>query len=218
MKTDLLKNLKRAVQEYDAAAAGRLAVESIETGIDPIETLDVLTKAIQEVGEQFESGRLFLPELVAAAEAMSKATGPLEHEIKRLGKKKESLGTVVIGTVYGDIHDIGKNMVATLFKAAGFRVVDCGTNVQADVFIEAVQQSDADILALSALLTTTAPQQRRVIHALVEKGIRSNVKIMVGGGGITRQFADEIGADGYDATAPGAVALGKRLLGISGEA
>jgi corrinoid protein of di/trimethylamine methyltransferase len=215
MKQEIFEQLKQSVQEFDTEAAEKAARQSIEESIDPLETLDVLTQAIREIGDQFESGDVFLPELIAAAEAMSAATGPLEEEIQRLGKKKESLGTVVIGTVYGDIHDIGKNMVATLFKASGFEVHDCGSNVEASTFINTVEKQNADILALSALLTTTAPEQRKIINSLTEQGKRESIKVMVGGGGITKQFADEIGADGYDATASGAVALGKRLLGIS---
>jgi corrinoid protein of di/trimethylamine methyltransferase len=215
MKETLFDNLMRAILEYDAEAAESLANESIAAGIDPIETLDILTKAIQIVGEQFGSGKLYLPELIAAAEAMSKATAQLEAEIQRQGRKKDSICTVVIGTVRGDIHDIGKNMVATLFKASGFDVVDCGINVTADTFIQAIQKHNADMLALSALLSTTAPEQRKVINTLIEKGLRDKVKVMVGGGGITKKFAEDIGADGYDATASGAVVLGKRLMGIS---
>jgi corrinoid protein of di/trimethylamine methyltransferase len=214
MNEELFKNLKIAIQEYDADTAETLARQALEEGIDPIATLDVLTAAIREIGDKFASGELFLPELIAAAEAMSRATGPLEEEIQRQGKKKESLGTVLIGTVFGDIHDIGKNMVATMFKASGFQVIDSGVNVKADTFIEAVRERGPDILALSALLTTTAREQKKIIQSLQEKGIRESVKVIVGGGGITRQFADSIGADGYDATASGAIALGKKVLGL----
>ena len=203
------------MQEFDSNASKDMAQKAIDEQIDPLETLDVLTSAIREIGDQFEAGEVFLPELIAAAEAMSSATAPLEEEIQRLGKTKESLGKVVIGTVYGDIHDIGKNMVATLFKASGFDVIDCGSNVESGTFLEEIQKQNADILAMSALLTTTAPEQRKVIHSLSEAGLREKVKVIVGGGGITKQFADEIGADGYDATASGAVRLGKQLMGRS---
>jgi trimethylamine corrinoid protein len=214
MKDELLKKLRNAILEYDADEAGKLAARSIEEEIDPIETLEVLTVTIKEVGDQFGRGDLFLPELIAAAEAMSRATEPLEVEIRNQGKKKKSQGTVVIGTVYGDIHDIGKNMVATLLKAAGFNVVDCGVNVQVDKFLDFIVREEADILALSALLTTTAPEQKKIIKSLSEKGMRDKVKVIVGGGGITKQFADSIGADGYDATATGAAALAKSLLSL----
>jgi len=214
MEKDTIAALKQAIWDYDSAEANRLAKESLEAGVDPLETLDALTEAIRVVGTKFGTGELFLPELIAAAEAMSKATTPLEEEIKEQGKTKKSLAKVVVGTVFGDIHDIGKNMVATLFKASGFDVVDCGVNVKADAFLQKVGEENADILALSALLTTTAPEQRKTINALKEAGIRDKVKVIVGGGGITRKFADDIGADGYDATASGAVGLCKNLMGI----
>jgi 5-methyltetrahydrofolate--homocysteine methyltransferase len=120
---------------------------------------------------------------------------------------------VVIGTVAGDIHDIGKNMVGTLLKAGGFEVHDLGIDIQADKFVEAVVEYEAEILAMSALLTTTAPQQKKVIELLKEQGLRDKVKVMVGGGGISEDFAETIGADGYDPTAPGAVNLARRFVG-----
>lgn len=144
---------------------------------------------------------------------MSAATTILEEEIKRTGARRENKGIVVIGTVAGDIHDIGKNMVGTLLKANGFKVHDLGVNIQADKFIEAVVEYDAQILAMSALLTTTAPQQREVIKQLKERGIRDKVKVMVGGAATTESFAESIGADGWDATAPGTVNLAHRLVG-----
>jgi methylmalonyl-CoA mutase cobalamin-binding domain/chain len=128
--------------------------------------------------------------------------------------RQQGLGVVVIGTVFGDIHDIGKNMVATLLRAAGFVVHDLGINITAAAFVDAVAKHNAQVLALSALLTTTAPEQKKVIELLREAGLREQVKVIVGGGGITAAFADSIGADGYDATAPGAVKLARRLLGV----
>ncbi len=137
----------------------------------------------------------------------------LEEEIRRTGAKRESLGIVVVGTVFGDIHDIGKAMVCTFLTAGGFEVHDLGVNVRAEQFAEATNNYKADVLAMSALLTTTAAEQRKIIGILKEKGIRESVKIMVGGGAITQEFADDIGADGYDPTAPGAVELARRLIG-----
>jgi len=130
-----------------------------------------------------------------------------------VGAKKESVGSVVIGTVYGDIHSIGKTMVATLLSADGFAVNDLGINVTAESFVEAAKKYKADILAMSALMTTTAPEQRRVIEILREEDLRDKVKIMIGGGAITQEFASGIGADGYDPTAPGAVKLARSLIG-----
>ena len=154
-----------------------------------------------------------IPELVGAAEAMKSATPIIEEEIRKIGKKRETAGVIVIGTVKGDIHDIGKNMVATLVTIDGFTVHDLGTDLSAEQFIEAVKQYQADILAMSALLTMTAREQRKVIDALKKAGLRDKVRVMVGGAAITQEFADDIGADGYDPTAVGAVKLARRLTG-----
>ena len=137
----------------------------------------------------------------------------IDEEIRRKALKRESLGTVVIGTVYGDIHTIGKTMVAILLNANGFIVHDLGTNVTSEQFLGAVRNYKPDILAMSALMTMTVPEQRKIIAALTEGGVRSKVKVMVGGAAVTQEFADEIGADGYDPTAPGAVELARTLVG-----
>lgn len=213
MSEQILENLRQAVIEYDAKAATEWARRAVDEKVDPIEALNALTEAIRHIGDLFGRGELWLPDLIAASESMSAATEILEEEIKRTGAKQKSLGVVVIGTVAGDIHDIGKNMVGTLLKAGGFEVHDLGIDIQADQFVEAVVQHDAQILAMSALLTTTAPQQRKVIELLKEKGLREKIKVLVGGGGITEEFAEKIGADGYDPTAPGAVNLARHLVG-----
>ena len=143
---------------------------------------------------------------------MQSAMPILEEELTKKGQKRESAGTVVIGTVYGDIHDIGKTMVGTLLTAAGFSVYDIGVNRTVEEFLAAVREHKPDILAMSALLTMTAPEQQKVIEILKEEGLRDKLKIIVGGGAITQEFANEINADGYDATAPGAVGLARKLL------
>ena len=214
MSIDILSRLKKAILEYDEAGAANCARKVVEEGINPVEALNAMTVAIRQVGDGFGSGELFLPDLVGAADAMSAATPILEEEISRSGASRESLGIIVIGTVYGDIHTIGKTMVATLLSAEGFQVIDLGINVTAEGFIEGVKKHNANILAMSALLTTTAPEQRKVIDHLNKEGIRDKVKVIVGGGAITQEFADSIGADGYDPTAPGSVKLVRKLIGI----
>jgi corrinoid protein of di/trimethylamine methyltransferase len=213
MAVESLENLKRAVIEYDTEGAARWARKIVEEKIDPITALDALTETIRQVGDRFGRGELWLPDLVGAAEAMQAAMPILEEELKKTGAKREALGTVVVGTVFGDIHSIGKSMVCTLLVAGGFEVHDLGVNIKAEEFVEAIESHKADVLAMSALLTMTAAEQRKVINALKEKGIREKVKVMVGGGAITAEFAQSIGADGYDPTAPGAVELARRLVG-----
>ena len=213
MAVETLENLKRAIIEYDAEAAADWARKALNNKVAPITAMNAVTEAVREVGDRFGKGELWLPDLVGAADAMQAAMHILEAEIKRSGAKRQSLGTVVIGTVFGDIHNIGKDMVSTLLIAGGFEVRNLGVNIKAEEFIEAIQKYKADILAMSALLTTTAIEQKKVIDALKEKGIREKVKVMVGGGAITADFAKSIGADGYDPTAPGAVKLARRLVG-----
>ena len=213
MSIDILEGLGKAIIEYDAEAAASLAQRAITEKVDPLKALNVLTVAIRQVGDAFNKRELFLPELVAAADVMTRAMPILEEEMRKRGEKRESLGKVVIGTVRGDIHNIGKSMVATLLVAEGFAVYDLGIDVPAEAYIEVVRNNEADILAMSALLTTTATEQRKFIETMKEEGIRDKVKIMIGGGAITQEFADHIGADGYDPTAPGAVKLARTLIG-----
>lgn len=214
METEILQNLKQAVIDLDPAAAKEWAQKAVADAVDPVKSLDALTQAIRKVGDDFESGEVWLPDLVGAADALQAAMPIIEEDIKRRGAVRESLGIVVIGTVKGDIHTIGKMMVSTFLTAAGFTVYDIGVDVDAQQFMDAVKEYKAEVLAMSALLTFTAPEQKRVIQALEEAGIRDSVKVIVGGGAITGSFAENIGADGYSPAAPGAVGLIKGLLGI----
>jgi corrinoid protein of di/trimethylamine methyltransferase len=213
MESQILEGLKKAVLEYDGEAAADWADKAVEQKVDPLKALDALTGAIRQVGEGFGKGDLWLPDLVGAADAMKKAMPIIEEEISRSGKEQRTLGVVVIGTVRGDLHDIGKTMVATMLTAEGFTVHDLGIDVPAEQFVVGTKEHKADILAMSALLTTTAPEQRKVIEMLAAQGLRDRVKVMVGGGAITENFAESVGADGYDPTAPGAAKLARKLLG-----
>ncbi len=210
--SEILGNLKKAILGYDNAGAESWARRAVHEGIDPIKTMDVLTEAIKQIGIGFGKGELWLPDLVGAAGAMQAAIPIIEEQIKRRGETRQSSGLVVIGTVLGDIHNIGKDMVATLLVADGFEVVNLGVNITAEQFVAATREHNPAILAISALMTTTAPEQGRVIDALKREGLRDKVKIMVGGGAITQEFADRIGADGYSPLATGAANLVRKLL------
>ena len=211
---DFIEKLKNTVLEFDIDNAELIARQAIDTGVDPIEAANALTEGIRIIGDQFGKGELFLPDLVCASEVLKKAFPIINEAIEAKGQKQTSLGKVVIGTVFGDIHSIGKGMVATLLYAAGFEVIDLGINVKGEDFLKAVKEQNADILAMSALLTTTAMEQKNVIEGLKKDGLRDRVKVIVGGSPINQEFADSIGADGYGATAPEGVKIAKRLLGI----
>jgi methanogenic corrinoid protein MtbC1 len=210
---DPMEQLKSALLNYDIAGTREAAQAIVDQGLDPAAGLGVVMDALREVGDSYAREELWLPDLVVSANTAQAALPILEAEIKRTGKSVENKGTVVIGTVFGDLHSIGKTMVSVLLSAQGFRLVDLGTNIPAETFVAAVQEHQPDVLALSALLTTTAPEQGKVIKALEEAGLRQQVKIMVGGGAITPEFAQMIGADGYGATAPEAVSVAQEMLG-----
>jgi trimethylamine corrinoid protein len=213
MSEEILSSLRKALRDYDGDQCIVLANEAIKKGVDPLMAISALTEEIQKIGEGFNQGELFLPDLIGAGSAMQAAMKVLTSELKKRGVTRESLGVVVIGTVFGDMHTIGKDMVATLLTAEGFSVHDLGIDVKADKFISAVKQLAPDILAMSTLLTTTAKEQIVVIDALKKEKLRGKVKVMVGGGAIDQTFATHIGADGYASSAPEAVVLAKSLIG-----
>lgn len=204
---------------YEAIVKGKLPVaveitqQAIEQGIDPQHIIDdYMIRAMEEIGARFEAGKAFVPELLMAARAMK---GPLDL-LKPLlkGDSTQIVGTVVIGTVKGDLHDIGKNLVASMLEGCGFNVVNIGSDVSSEKFVEKVKEHNADILCMSALLTTTMVYMKTVIEALESAGLRSKVKIMVGGAPINEKFATSVGADGYSPNANAAVALAKQLINI----
>ena len=210
---EILINLQKAILDYDSIKAKSCAKKAVEEGIDPVIAMDVLTETIRQVGDRFGEGELWLPDLIGAASTMQAAIPILEEQFSKTGRTRNSLGRVVIGTVAGDMHNVGKDMVATLLAATGFEVINLGIDISAEQFIAAIKEHNPGILAMSALMTMTAREQEKVINTLKKEGIRDRVKIMVGGGAITQEFANEIGADGYGLAATNAVDLAKALIG-----
>jgi len=209
-----LKSCAQAVLDGDSDKAETLAREALEKKYPPLEVIEKgFVKGIHEVGRLWEEGVLFLPELVMGAEAMRKAMGVLQPVLSKSKDRPKSSGHVVIGTIEGDIHDIGKTLVATMLSANGFEVTDLGADVPAGRFIDEAQARGAGCIAISALLTTTMSGQRRVIEELKKRSMRSTVKIMVGGAPCSDAWAREIGADGYAGDAVAAVALAQSLMG-----
>lgn len=206
-----LSDVYQAILGGQLEPAVALTKEAIENKVSP-ETIinDYMVKAMEEVGRKFEIGEAFVPELLMSARAMKGCLELLKPLMQ--GEKAFSLGKVVIGTVKGDLHDIGKGLVASMLEGCGFEVVNLGTDVPSEKFIAAVQEHQAEILCMSALLTTTMSYMQLVIQALDEAGMRNRVKVMVGGAPITEQFARQIGADGYSSNANGAVVKAKELI------
>ncbi len=214
MSEDLFAAMKQSIIDGDEDAAAEVARQALATGLDPLEAINRgYVEGMSYVGDQFSAGEMFLPDMMLAAEAMKAAIAVLEPEMQRRGTQRTLLGKVVLGTVKGDIHEIGKNLVATMLSASGFEVHDLGVDVPYEKFVEKAREINADIIGLSALLTTTMTGQRAVIEMLTDLGLRSKIKVMVGGAPVTASWAAEIGADGTSEDAMGAVALAKRLVG-----
>lgn len=206
-----LNQLSDAIINGNADAARSITEQALKEGVEPIKIVnEYMIPAMNEVGRRYDCNEYFVPELLVSARAMKACLELVRPLLTGSGVK--SAGRVVIGTVKGDLHDIGKNLVAAMLEGGGFEVIDLGVNVSPEKFVEAVRQNDANIVAMSALLTTTMPAMKTTIEALKQAGIREKVKVLVGGAPITQKFADEIGADGYSENAPGAVSLAKKLL------
>jgi 5-methyltetrahydrofolate--homocysteine methyltransferase len=204
-----LKQLYEAVVNGDAKSSQAITQQALAEGVDPLVLVNEhMVPAMDEVGRRFEANEYFVPELLISARAMKAALDLIRPLLTARGDKPA--GRVVIGTVKGDLHDIGKNLVASLLEGGGFEVIDLGVNVSPEQFIKSVNERGANIVAMSALLTTTMPAMRTTIEALKQAGIRDKVKVLVGGAPITQKYADEIGADGYSENAVGAVALAKK--------
>src|SRR5512143_1522585 len=214
MTEELYKEMSQSIIDGEAEQAVALAQKSIELQIHP---LDAITKGfvmgVSYIGEQFGKGEAFLPELVMAGEAMKAAIATLEPELSKAGQSREVMGRVVLATVEGDIHEIGKTLVGTMLSASGFEVYDLGVDVSAEKIIGKALEVNADIIGMSALLTTTMVRQREVIEELDKEGLRPRIKVLVGGAPITKDWAGKIKADGTSEDAVGAVKLAKQLLG-----
>jgi corrinoid protein of di/trimethylamine methyltransferase len=206
-----LKNLYFAILRGNLDSAIKTTSEALEEGIDPQSLIsDYMIPAMDKVGDMFEKCEAFVPELLLAARAMKGSLGLIQPHLS--GNKSDSKGKVIIGTVQGDLHDIGKNIVASMLEGSGFEVINLGNDVSPQKFVEAVKTYQPDILAMSALLTTTMTAMETTITAIQESGLRHKVKIMIGGAPVTRSFTEKIGAEGFSDNANGAVKLARALV------
>jgi len=214
MFEELKQKMAQSILDGDSDVSAELAREAVAAGMDP---LDAITNGyvvgINKVGDNFAAGEAFLPELVMAGEAMKAAVAILEPELMKKGAARKTLGKVVMATVEGDIHEIGKSLVGTMLSASGFTVYDMGVDNPSDKIIAKALEVEADLIGLSALLTTTMIRQKEVIDKLDEKGLRKKIRVMVGGAPVTRDWVQRIEADGYSEDAMGAVQIAKQLMG-----
>jgi corrinoid protein of di/trimethylamine methyltransferase len=210
---EIIEKLESAVESYDEVAARKAAQEALAKDIDPAEAIkDGLMKGLLNMGEKWAKGEAFITEVMLAATALKAGLDILEPALRQKGKRIETVGKVVIGTVQGDIHDIGKSIVAAMLKAVGFEVQDLGVDVSSEKFVEAVKKFNPQIVGMSALLTTSMLEQRKLIEGLSEAGLRDKVRVLVGGAPVTKAWASEIGADAYGEDAFEAVNKAKLLV------
>jgi len=213
MPNDNFAAMRQSIFDGAPETASALARQALDEGIAPLEAIDRgFVPGMTEIGQQYAQHRMFLPDMLASAEAMKAAMAVLEPELKRQGSERPNAGTVLLGTTKGDIHEIGKTLVGTLLTANGFKVHDLGVDVSCEQFVAKAQEYAADVVGISALLTTTMRGQKSVIEALDRTGLRSRVKVIVGGAPVTRAWAQEIGADGFAKDAISAVALVQSLV------
>ena len=207
-----LQKLREAVISGDAKTAKAITEQALAEGHEPLKLVqEYMMPAMAEVGRRFECSEYFVPELLLSARAMKSALELIRPLLAAKGA--EPVGRVAIGTVNGDLHDIGKNLVSAMLEGGGYEVIDLGVNVMPDKFITAIKEKKANIVAMSALLTTTMPAMKTTIEAMKQAGVRDQVKIIVGGAPITERFAQEIGADGFSESAAGAVAAARKVAG-----
>jgi 5-methyltetrahydrofolate--homocysteine methyltransferase len=212
MSISLLSQLSTCLVEGQTDEVVNLTREALKQGMQPLEVVNEgLLPGMKIVGEKFQSGEYFLPHVMIAADAMQKAMVLIDPLLQKSGGNS-TIGTVVIGTVKGDIHEIGKNLVATMLSANGFKVIDLGVDVSVEQFITTARENNANLIGLSALLTTTMTSQREVINSLEKSNLHDRIKVMIGGAPANQQWADSIGADGYAEDAISAVELAKKLM------
>jgi len=213
MSEEILNELRNAIMDLDDVKSKDVARKGIDAGLEPLDLINNgIRPALDILGERFSAGDLFLPELVLSAKAADAAVEILEPELLKRGGVSDKLGKVLIATVKGDIHDIGKNILALLMKSTGFEVVDLGVDKTEEEILSAAKEHGVSVIGLSALLTTTMPRMQEFIEYLQESGVRDQYKVIVGGAPVTEEFADEIGADGYGADATRAVEITKKLI------
>jgi corrinoid protein of di/trimethylamine methyltransferase len=216
MSRELLEKIAASVVDGEPDLTVDITEQALASGVEPMTIInDALLPGMRIVGQKFSDGEYFLPNLIVAAMGMKRAMARLEPELRARHQEVKSAGTVVVGTVQGDIHEIGKTLVGTMLSANGFQVHDLGVDVSAEQFVAKARETGACLVGLSALLTTTMTAQRTVVDALVSAGLRDRVKVMVGGAPVSAQWASDIGADGFAEDAIGAVALANRLMGAS---
>jgi corrinoid protein of di/trimethylamine methyltransferase len=213
--TQVFQEMAQSIIDGDSEISAKLAQQAVVQGIDPLVAISQgFVVGVNQVGEAFAKGDAFLPELVMAGEAMKAAVAVLEPELARRGTERKVLGKVILCTVEGDIHEIGKTLVGTMLSSAGFKVFDLGVDVPVMKVVEKAREVNADIVAMSALLTTTMVHQKDVIEALEDIGIRSKIKVLVGGAPVTKEWVKQIGADGYSEDAIGAINVARQVLGL----
>ena len=214
MSEELYKQMAQSIIEGEKETAIELAKKSIEIGMAPLDAItNGFVEGVNYIGDLFGKGEAFLPELVMSGEAMKAAVAVLEPELLKLGEAREMMGKVVLATVEGDIHEIGKTLVGTMLAASGFEVVDMGVDQSAEKIIGKALEINANLIGLSALLTTTMVRQRELIEELDKEGLRPRIQVMVGGAPITKDWAEKIKANGTSEDAIGAVQLAKKLVG-----
>ena len=216
-KETILTKLKESIEKLDKDLAEEAAREALAAGVEPMVAMqDGLGRGMKAISDLFDEGEMFVPQILMAAEAFEAAVAIITSGLTEEAKSKTKLGKVIVHTVQGDIHDVGKNIVKTMLRASGFEVIDMGRDVPVDDVVKKAIEEDVDIITGSALMTTTMPVQREIIKALEEQGVRKKFKCMFGGAPVTQEWVDKIGADGYGENAAEAITKAKELVKLKG--